>query len=423
MAREFKSMVLAGFAALTLVGCSQAKPNADSITFDRAPIDKAMQALVDEGSIAGGSALIYSGQEEVYFGAFGWADREAGYAWERESLTTIFSMTKPITGVTLMSLYEDGLFDLDAPLFDYLPEFKDVKVFEGMGEDGQPILTSPRRPIQVIDIFRHTSCLGYGWGGDYVSNQMNAAQLFDPSKPIAQFTQELARLPLYCHPGEAWKYGVSNDVQASLAEVVTGRDYLDIVQERVLTPLGMSDTSYFVPPADKARLAAVYLRGKNGKLTRKPDAQVYSRYEKMPVQINGGHGLISTLDDYMRFALMLQNEGSLDGVEIIKPETLALMTQNHLPDAIKARDFLPSKGQVGFGLNFAVRTAPPASDEEPFGAEGEFFWDGAASTLFWVDPKNDITAVFYIQVQPFDGAAQARFRRAVYEGFGLTPPQ
>jgi CubicO group peptidase (beta-lactamase class C family) len=205
-----------------------------------------------------------------------------------------------------------------------------------------------------------------------------------------------------------------------LAEVITGRPYEELVQERVLGPLGLSDTGYFVPADQKPRLAAIYIREEDGTLRRDRGEDVYSFWTKKPVQINGGHGLVSSIDDYMRFALMLQNQGSWDGEQILKPETIALMTRDHLPDGLTSRDFLPGKGQVGFGLDFAVRVAPPVDEAEPFGVDGEFFWDGAASTLFWVDPKNDITAVFFVQIKPFNGDIQARFRRAVYDALGLT---
>ena len=386
---------------------------------DTKVIDTALASLIDEGAVAGVSALIYAGGEEVYYGDFGHADREADRLWERGTLVTIYSMTKPITGVTLLSLYEDGLFDFEDPLSKYLPEYADVKVFEGVNEDGSLNLVPPNRPIKVIDIFRHTACFGYGWGNSPISKLIQEAQLLDPSKPLSQFSQELAKIPLHCHPGTEWKYSVAVDVQARLAEVLTGQNYEGLVRERVLDPLGMSETSYFVPSPDKARLAAVYLRNAQGELHRAPDDQIYSFSPEKPLQINGGHGLISTIDDYMRFALMLQNEGTYDGVQILKPETIALMSRNHLPDTITKRDFLPSKGQVGFGLNVAVRIAPPANAAEPYGIVREFFWDGAASPFFWVDPKNDITAVFMIQVMPFDGASQAKFRSAVYEAMEL----
>lgn len=422
MLRNFGLGIMLGFGALTLGACDAPRQvTAPQVKFDAAVVDVALSELVSDGTVMGTSALIFQNGQEVYFGAFGQADAEASRPFRRDTLAAIYSMTKPITSVTLMSLYENGLFDLEAPLADYLPEYADVKVYAGQAEDGSLILEAPTRPIKVIDIFRHTACFGYGWGDDPVSTAMNAADILNPSKPLSQFSQELAALPLYCQPGSEWKYSVSVDVQARLAEVLTGRDYEDLVQSRVLDPLKMTETAYFVPPREKPRLAAHYTPNKVGGLTRIPDREIYSFYDEKPVQIGGGSGLISTLDDYMRFALMLQNEGSFDGVQILKPETIALMTKDHLSPDITERSFLPFKGQMGFGLNFAVRTAPPVDAKEPFGVTGEFFWDGAASTLFWVDPKNDLTAVFFIQVQPFDGVSQAKFRRAVYDALESMP--
>lgn len=408
---------------VSFLGLTACAPPPTSETYnskiDSMIVSTALSNLVSEQSVIGASALIYKGGKEVFYGDAGFADREADQAWQRDTLTTIYSMTKPITGVTLMSLYEEGLFDLEDPLEKYLPEYADVQVFAGLAPDGSLILEAPTRPIKVIDIFRHTACFGYGWGNGPVSTIFNDADLLDPQKPLSQFSKALAKVPLYCQPGTQWKYSVSVDVQARLAEVVTGRSFEGIVQERVLGPLDMADTGYFVPAEQKSRLAAVYLRNEAGELTRNPDSNIYSFRAEKPAQINGGSGLISTIDDYMRFALMLQNEGTLGEVKILKPETMALMTKDHLPDDLISKDFLPSKGQMGFGLNFAVRLAPPIDEKEPYGAVGEFFWDGAASTLFWVDPKNDVTAIFFIQSMPFNQDAQAKFRRAVYEALGL----
>ncbi len=385
---------------------------------DTSVVDSLLSSLVDEGSVVGTSALVYVADKEVYFGAFGQADREVSKPWKRDTLVNIFSMTKPITGVTMMSLYEEGLFDLEAPLSKYLPEYADVKVFAGLNDDGTPILVAPNRPIKVIDIFRHTACFGYGTEGTPLAAIMNAKAVLDPSKPLSQLSQETASIPLFGHPGEHWKYGVAADVQARLAEVVSGRPYEELVKERVLDPLGLSNTTYFVPADKKSRLSAVYNFNQPGVLTRTPDNQVYGFSPVKPIQINGGHGIVSTIDDYMRFALMLQNEGSLDGIQILKPDTIALMSKDHLPAEVTDKEFLPSKGQMGFGLNFAVRIAPPIDDNEPFGVTGEFFWDGAASTLFWVDPTNDVTVVFFTQVFPFNLEIQARFRRKIYEALG-----
>ncbi len=418
-----KTLSILGLSTLALIlaSCQSIDPpETETIGFDASIVDTALSELVTGGSVIGVSALIYKGGQEIYYGDFGMADREADRPWQRDTLATLYSMTKPITGVTLMSLHEEGLFELEDPLSDYLPEYSDMQVVTGLDNAGVPILEPAHRPIKVIDIFRQTACFGYGWEDHPAAAIMNEAEVLDPAKPLSQFSAELAELPLYCHPGTQWKYGVAVDVQARLAEVVTGRPYEKLVHQRVLDPLGMTDTGYFVPADQKPRLAAVYSTHNDTPLSRDPDESVYGFRNTKPVQINGGHGLISTIDDYMRFALMLQNDGSLDGVQILRPETVALMSRDHLPSGITEKDFLPTKGQMGFGLDFAVRIAPPVDEVESFGIVGEFFWDGAASPLFWVDPENDITVVFLTQVLPFDMDAQKGFRRAVYEAFDLV---
>ena len=347
-------------AGLLLTACTSVAPDP---VFETAVVDAALSDLVADGSVAGVSGLVYRAGEEVYYGDVGMADREAGRAWERDTLVTIYSMTKPVTGVTLMSLWEEGLFDLEADLSDYLPEYADVKVYAGEGDTGAPILKVPNRPLKVIDIFRQTACFGYGWEDHPVSAMLNAAQVLDPDKPLSRMSEELADVPLYCEPGEAWKYGVAVDVQARLAEVVTGQPYEEIVTERVIRPLGLIDTSYFVPATERDRLAAVYMSDGEGGLSRADNGGLFAMRETKPTQINGGHGLISTIDDYMRFALMLQNEGEIDGVRILQPETVAFMTRDHLPEGVVERDFLPSKGEVGFGINVAVRTATTTDPE------------------------------------------------------------
>ena len=391
-----------------------------SATIDTQVLDTVLADFVDSGMVIGVAALVYSGDKEVYYGQFGLADREAGTPWARDTLVNIYSMTKPVTGVTLMSLHEDGAFDLDDPLSSYLPEYETVEVFDGMGDDGSPRLAKPKAPIRIIDVLRHTAGFGYDWGDSYPARAMRDAGIMNPAKPLEQFSQELAALPLYFHPGEQWKYGVSVDVQARLAEVMSGGTYENLLADRVLTPLGMTETGYFVPAEDKSRLSAIYVRQEDGSLARHPDELVYGFRTERPVQTNGGHGLVSTIDDYMRFALMLQNEGALDGVRILQSDTVELMATDQLPDSVTERDFLPSKGQVGFGIDFAVRTAPPVDEDENFGVTGEFFWDGMASTLFWVDPENDLTVVFFTQVLPFDNELHKRFRRAVYEAVGVV---
>ena len=183
---------------------------------------------------------------------------------------------------------------------------------------------------------------------------------------------------------------------------------------QVLNPLQMNTTRYVVPEADRNRFAAMYRRSEDGTLTRVGDEMANSFHFKKWPQSPGGYGLTATIDDYMRFARMLVNEGTLDNATVLKPETVQRMTANHLADSVTERMFLPSKGPVGFGIDFAVRMRPPASAEEKNGVVGEFFWDGFASTLFWVDPVNELTAVLFVQIIPFDNGLNKKFRDAVY---------
>lgn len=378
----------------------------------KARIDSALKAQVDAGKIAGVSALIVEKNKEVYFNSFGQADKEASKAFDRNTVVRIYSMTKPVTGVALMKLYEEGKFQLDDELSKYLPEFKDMKVFNGVDKKGKPVLVAPKRPILVRDITRHTA--GFAGGGDTTAlgKMFREADVLNRNGTLKDFTKKLSKLPLAFHPGAEWSYGVSVDVQAALVEVLSGKSFDVYVQENILTPLKMTHTSYV--PKDPNALAALY-RFDNGTLARVPDSLILANVNDKEYPLKpGGFGLTSTVDDYQRFARMLVNEGSFDGATILKPETVKLMATNQLADSVTKRMWLPSKGQVGFGIDFAVRMRPPVDEKEKNGVVGEFFWDGAASTLFWVDPTNDLTAVMFVQIFPFSNDLHKAFRDAIY---------
>jgi CubicO group peptidase (beta-lactamase class C family) len=377
----------------------------------KARIDSTLKSMVDSGNIAGASALIIEKNKEVYFNAFGFADREEGKAFDRNTIVRIFSMTKPITGTALMQLYEKGAFQLDDPLSKYAPEFADMKVFAGVDPSGKLVLEPVKRPVTIRDITRHTS--GFAREEHPVLGALvKGADVMNKENTLAQMAAKLGKLPLAFNPGEQWSYGVSVDVQAFLVERLSGKPFDEYVRENILDPLGMKSTRYV--PVDTSRFAAVYNRDDAGKLQRVPNemANVFNGRE-WPLK-PGGWGLTSTVDDYQRFARMLVNEGTFEGVTILKPETIKLMTTNHLSDSITERMWLPSKGQVGFGIDFAVRLRPPVEEKENNGTVGEFFWDGAASTLFWVDPVNELTAVLFVQAFPFNNLLHKNFRDAVY---------
>lgn len=384
---------------------------------DAAIIDAALRRFVDEQKLVGVSALVNEHGKEVYFGAFGHADRENGIPMARDTVVQIFSMTKPVTGVALMRLYERGKFRLDDPLEMHAPEFSDVKVFAGLDENGQPKYEPPKRRITMYDILRHTA--GFTTGGDEGPTGAIYRDL-DPrafTNTLPQYMAKLAQVPLLSHPGSRWLYTDVVDVQAYLVEKFSGVPFDRYLELHIFKPLGMSSTRFTILPTDpdRSKLAAIYLRADDGTLTRQPDPEAL-RFNGQAWPLKpGSFGLVSTLDDYMKFARMLAGGGKLDRARILKPETVKLMATDAMPKEVTDKSWLPSKGQVGFGIDFAVRIAPPKDAAEASGAMGEFFWDGAASTLFWVDPQNDITAVLFTQLRPFDKVGLHKaFRDAVY---------
>jgi len=403
------------------IACNNAgtenKKSADAFIVDAAVktrITSTLQSFIDSGKTAAVSALVLEKGKEVYYGAFGYADREAKTPMDRNTIVRIFSMTKPITGVALMTLYDKGAFQLDDPLSKYAPEFANMKVYKGADAKGNAILEPAKRPITIRDITRHTA--GFAAADTTVLGQLvKAADAMNRENTLAEMAKRLASLPLQFDPGDQWAYGPSVDVQAYLVEKLSGKPFDQYVKETILDPLKMTHTRYVVPENELIRFAALYNLSESGVLSRVPEEQANSFNTKDWPLKPGGWGLTSTLDDYMKFAQMLVHKGSLGNVVILKPSTVELMSTNQLSDTISKRMWLPSKGRVGFGIDFAVRTAPPQSKDENNGAPGEFFWDGAASTLFWVDPKNELTAVLFTQLMPFDKVKlHKRFRDAIY---------
>jgi len=408
-----------GVLTLFLLACNE--PVNQNLIVDeevKSRIDSTLQSYVNTGNVGGVSALIFENDKEVYFNAFGFADRENQKPMERETLVRIYSMTKPITGTALMQLWEDGKFDLDDPLEKYAPEFSDMKVYEGVDEKGEMILVDADRPISIRDITRHTA--GFPNRNDIpgLSEIMEEVDARSFENTLTVMAEKMGKTPLWFHPGTQWEYGLSVDVQAFLVERISGQPYGEYLREHILDPLGLDETKYYLPEEERNRLAVAYTRTGEGQLEPTPDS-IANRFNfnKWPLT-PGGFGLVSTIDDYMTFARMLARKGEINGTRILEPETIELMATNHLPDSITERSWLPSKGRVGFGIDFAVRTEAPQSSEEINGIPGEFFWDGAASTLFWVDPKNDLVAVLFVQLFPYDGIGlHKNFKDAVYGKF------
>src|SRR5690348_12741957 len=302
-------------------------------------IDSALKSLVDEGRVAGVSALVYEKNREVYFNAFGYADREAKKPMDRNTIVRIFSMTKPITGVALMTLYEKGKFQLDDPLSKYAPEFTNMKVFKGVDKKGNPILEPAARPITIRDITRHTAGFA-GADTSILGKMVKAADAMNKENTLEQMAKKLASLPLAFDPGTQWAYGPSVDVQAYLVEKLSGKPFDQYVKETILDPLKMEHTRYLVAESNRPHFAALYNRSDDGTLTRVPDEQANSFNTKEWALKPGGFGLTSTLDDYMVFAQMLVNGGRSGNTRILKPETVKLMATSQLSDTISKRMWL-----------------------------------------------------------------------------------
>jgi CubicO group peptidase (beta-lactamase class C family) len=408
------------FALLTSSTAQAAAPElasaAATVQINKARISQALDQMVSSGRAVGVSALVWKDNREVYFGTAGQADREAKRPMRRDTLAQIYSMTKPITGVAVMQLWEQGRFGLDDPLSRYLPEFAETKVFAGLDAAGRPILRAPDRPILIRDILRHTAGFGYGPGESFPEKIWSRIDPMRRDHDLTEFGRRLARVPLLFDPGRQWRYSAAVDVQALLVEKLTGMTFDAYVRQHIFNPLGMKESGWTQPSERLPRLAAIYEKaGTGGKLQRaSEEEQLGLNFDPTRKLTMGGAGVASTADDYMRFARMLLNNGSLDGVRILKPSTVKLMATDQLDPRVTQRSWLGGKGKGGFGVNFFVRTGAPQDANENRGALGEYFWDGRASTLFWVDPVNKLTAVFLVQTLPFDGTLHRDFRRAVY---------
>jgi CubicO group peptidase (beta-lactamase class C family) len=333
----------------------------------------------------------------------------------------IYSMTKPIATVAVMMLAEEGKIDVMAPVAQYLPEFKDVKVgVEKMDPaGGKPYLTyePPLRPMTVQDLLRHTSGLVYGpFGNTLVHQAYNQANLFDNGQTLAEFVTKISKLPLAHQPGTVWEYGMSVDVLGRIVEVVSGMPFDRFIDERITKPLKMPDTAFYLSSAQAARLAEPQIDPATGK---RPPFEAASDLTKEKVKFfSGGGGLLSDTSDYSRFCQMLLNGGELDGVRLLSPKTLAVMTSDQLPPKASrvamleaAQDLSPIQdlGQ-SFGLGFAVRTNLGHSAVS--GSVGDYFWAGAAGTYFWIDPQEKLYAILMMQ-KPFVEAGP--YRRALRE--------
>ena len=354
-------------------------------------LNDAMQGLVDDGLLSGITTMISRQGKIAHFGTFGHRDIEAGSEMSEDVIFRIYSMTKPITGVALMILYEEGKFRLSDPVHRYIPEFEGLVVAKEDGPNGQPITEPADHPMTIRELMAHTAGLSYGIFSDTQVDAMyrDAGIIVDPDQTLKGMIDELSKIPLLYQPGSRWHYSVAVDVQGYLVEVLSGQRFDEFLNERLFGPLGMNDTAFHVTEDKADRFAQVYTHDEDGNLTPQEGFGGRRSYFDPPAHLSGGGGLVSTTMDYMRFSQMLLNGGALDGVRILAPSTVRLMHLNHLPRELKEM----SPG-TGFGLDFAVVLDPVAADGI---SKGEYYWGGAAGTWFWIDPKEDLVFVGMIQ--------------------------
>ncbi|GJD44403.1 hypothetical protein AFCDBAGC_2270 [Methylobacterium cerastii] len=366
-------------------------------------IDGWMRDLVAQGKLAGLSVSVARRGRTVFRRAHGFADLARKTPFTTDTVTRIYSMTKPLTSVAVMQLYEEGRFQLDDPVSRFLPEFSEMRV--ATGGNRAKLETEPaRRPITIRDLLTHTGGLTYGFMESTLVDALyrqQGADFLRPDASLAEVVATVAKLPLLSQPGEAWNYSVSTDVLGHLVAVVSGRDFADYLREAVIAPLGMVDTDFFVRPENLGRFAANYVYDRSRTLTLYDDA-VETTFAKPPAIAGGGGGLVSTASDYMRFCRFILNRGELDGVRLLGRKTVELMTMNHLPGDLAAigtpRFAESSYHGIGFGLGFSVMLDPAKA--QIVGTPGEVAWGGMASTAFWIDPAEDLAVVLLTQLVP-----------------------
>ena len=369
-------------------------------------IDGWMQRWVDSGRLTGMSVLVSRRGQIAYQNCYGLSDVERGTPMSPDTIVRIYSMTKPLTSVALMMLYEEGRFQLDDPIHAVLPYFQQTRVWAGEGRDPVPL----ERPITYRDLLTHTSGLTYGFINVTPIDAMYREQGVDfqtADATLGQIVAKAASMPLLAQPGAAWNYSIATDVIGHLVAEISGMPFGQFLHDRVIAPLGMTDTAFTVAPGNVPRFAANYYRGEDGRAALLDDPATSRFVTRAPDAIaSGGGGLTGTARDYMRFCHMMLNKGALDGASngerLLGRKTVELMTCNHLGGDMASMGmprFSESKYDgVGFGLGFSVMLDPAKA--EMLGTPGEYAWGGAASTAFWVDPAEEMAVVLLTQLTP-----------------------
>ncbi len=416
--KRYAAWLCAALLALTATVLAQ-KPPADPAPGGLSPerlarIAPAMNKLLDEGKFAGISVTVARRGAVAYRQEFGFADLATKKPLRPDAIYRIYSMSKPVTGVAVMILLEEGRFRLDDPVSLYLPSFKGLRVLDAeQGADDGTVEAA--REVTIRDLLRHTSGLVYGGAPTTPLGRIyQARSLFDPATTLAQMAEKIGSIPLAFQPGSRWEYGISMDVLGRLIEVVSGQPLDAFLEERIFRPLKMVDTGFFVPDEKADRFATCYSYEEGRGLTPLPAARGLDAYRRgRNRMLSGGGGLVSTAADYLRFATMLAHGGELDGIRVLGPRTVALMSSNQLPPGVS----LPSWGgkNDGNGYGFTMSVTTDVARSTGYGSVGDFGWDGAASTFFRVDPREELVVLLMTQRMPCDLEIQVKLKSLVYQ--------
>ena len=393
-------------------------PEEVGLSSDRlARIDHAMESHVEKGHFSGAIGLIARRGKIGYFKTWGALDKEAGTKMPEDAIFRMYSMTKAVTGVAAMILYEHGHFELTDPISNYLPEFETMRVAvdETASEAGRRIAyTVPaHRQITVRDLFMHTAGLSYPGATAPDGEAYFAKTGVNKATTLEEMVKRIAKAPLVQQPGTTWQYGYSTDVLARYVEAVSGIPIDEFFRKNIFGPLGMVDTGYYVPKAEWGRFTVLYRPDEGKRTVHRSTAAAQDSYKEPTTRLGGGSGLVSTTMDYARFCQMLANNGELDGIRILSRKSVELMRADHMPLE------MPRVGRTlwpgwGFGLTFAVNRGPGKSGM--IGSKGEYRWGGAAGTRFWIDPKEEMVSIFMVQILPYRGLSYGReFKRLAYQ--------
>lgn len=388
-------------AACQAAGAALPSATPESVGFSSerlARLDDYLEHLIESGHMPGATALVARHGKVVKFETYGRADAERGVPMQHDAIFRIYSQTKPVTGVALMILFEEGKWRFDDRVTKFIPEFTDMRVFSGLAEDGSIQLEALERPPTMRELLTHSAGFGYGLSADDPVEKRYFDADFMQAASSSHAIEQIAGLPLASQPGRHWRYSAASDIQGYIVERLSGQSLAEFMRARIFEPLGMTDTAFHVPADKASRLVPLRSYDPEQNALESASGILVFDYSKPPATASGGAGLVSTTRDYARFAQMILNGGELDGARILSPMAVRLLSANHLAEDIRVQPDEPfsTRSGVGFGVDFAVVT--DAARAGTMQGAGTLSWGGAAGSWFWIDPANDLFVLGMMQV-------------------------